>query len=125
LGLMRLKRSNTAHAPRAATVTAFSTYFTGLCMCSRFPQMEVAIPFDCDDPHSGWRANALRPRTLLRQQAPGRPVGAKLHECPQQGFPYPYPTGMEEVSTLGSNERIKREVQRGNGAASGKAKNET
>src|SRR5579864_5002995 len=34
--LIRLARSNTAHAPLAATVTAFSTYFTGLCMSSRF-----------------------------------------------------------------------------------------
>src|SRR5580658_5959121 len=37
--LIRLKRSNTAHAPVAATVTAFSTYFTGLCMCP--------LAFDC------------------------------------------------------------------------------
>src|SRR5882762_8742318 len=29
---MRLKRSNTAHAPVAATVTTFSIYFTGLCI---------------------------------------------------------------------------------------------
>jgi hypothetical protein len=28
---------NTTHAPLAATVTAFSMYFTGLCMRSRFP----------------------------------------------------------------------------------------
>src|SRR6185503_1787122 len=32
LGLMRLKRSRTNHAPDAAIVTAFSTYLTGLCM---------------------------------------------------------------------------------------------
>src|SRR5579863_5545488 len=32
--LIRLKRSNTTHAPLAATVTAFSTYLTGLCMFS-------------------------------------------------------------------------------------------
>jgi hypothetical protein len=36
-----LKRSNTAHAPVAATVTAFSTYFTGLCMSSRFPLLAI------------------------------------------------------------------------------------
>src|SRR5579871_4144313 len=32
LGLTRFNRSNTAHAPLAATTTAFSTYLTGLCM---------------------------------------------------------------------------------------------
>src|SRR5579863_2721756 len=37
LCLIRLNRSNTAHAPVAATVTAFSTYFTGLCMSLSFP----------------------------------------------------------------------------------------
>src|SRR5215472_1838994 len=31
-GLMRFSRSKTAHTPVAATVTAFSTYFTGLCI---------------------------------------------------------------------------------------------
>src|SRR5438128_8436318 len=30
--LTRFSRSNTNHAPRAPMVTAFSTYFTGLCM---------------------------------------------------------------------------------------------
>src|SRR5262249_21721270 len=34
LGLMRLRLSKTTHAPLAATVTAFSTYLTGLCMLS-------------------------------------------------------------------------------------------
>ena len=38
---MRLSRSNTAHAPVAATVTAFSTYFTGLCIVSRFRLLGV------------------------------------------------------------------------------------
>src|SRR5258708_16952650 len=32
LGLMRLTRSKTAQAPRAARVRTFSAYFTGLCM---------------------------------------------------------------------------------------------
>src|SRR5450755_4097540 len=32
LGAMRLSRANTAHAPVAATVTAFSTYLIGLCI---------------------------------------------------------------------------------------------
>src|SRR5436305_6552302 len=32
LGLMLFNLSKTAHAPLAATVTAFSTYFTGLCI---------------------------------------------------------------------------------------------
>src|SRR5580658_2716980 len=31
-GAMRLRRANTAHAPVAATVTAFSTYLIGLCI---------------------------------------------------------------------------------------------
>src|ERR1700686_4692281 len=31
-GLTRFNRSNTAHAPVAATVTAFSTYLIGLCI---------------------------------------------------------------------------------------------
>src|ERR1700751_2586259 len=31
-GLMRFRRSKTAHTPVAATVTAFSIYFTGLCI---------------------------------------------------------------------------------------------
>src|SRR5579863_10318150 len=39
--LIRFRRSNTAHAPVAATVTAFSTYFTGLCMSSRFPLLGI------------------------------------------------------------------------------------
>src|ERR1035437_8827909 len=38
--LIRFRRSNTTHAPLAATVTAFSIYFTGLCMRSRFPVLE-------------------------------------------------------------------------------------
>src|ERR1051325_6974787 len=33
LGLMRFRRSKTAHAPRAPNVTAFSTYLIGLCIC--------------------------------------------------------------------------------------------
>src|SRR5208282_1825535 len=32
LGAMRLRRAKTAHAPVAATVTAFSTYLIGLCI---------------------------------------------------------------------------------------------
>src|SRR6185437_15160685 len=35
-GLIRLRRSKTTHAPRAPSVATFSTYFTGLCMSSRF-----------------------------------------------------------------------------------------
>src|ERR1700682_5338860 len=35
--LILFRLLNTTHAPLAATVTAFSTYFTGLCMRSRFP----------------------------------------------------------------------------------------
>src|SRR5580704_1492760 len=35
-GAMRLRRSNTAHAPVAATVTAFSTYLIGLCILLSF-----------------------------------------------------------------------------------------
>ena len=43
---MRFRPSKITHAPRAATVTAFSTYLTGLCISSHFPQLEMAFPLD-------------------------------------------------------------------------------
>jgi hypothetical protein len=45
LGAMRLRRSNTAHAPVAATVTAFSTYLIGLCiLLSLSSTRELELP---------------------------------------------------------------------------------
>src|ERR1700690_3234180 len=45
LGAMRLRRSNTAHAPVAATVTPFSTYLMGLCiLLSLSSTRELELP---------------------------------------------------------------------------------
>src|SRR5580704_3113038 len=41
--LILFRLLNTTHAPLAATVTAFSTYFTGLCMSSRFPVLGMPL----------------------------------------------------------------------------------
>src|SRR3954463_16557653 len=41
-GLMRFIRSNTAHAPLAVRVTAFSTYLIGLCIAVRSPERRPA-----------------------------------------------------------------------------------
>src|ERR1700747_2787425 len=40
---MRLSLSKTAHAPVASMVTAFSKYFTGLCISSRFPLLNEPL----------------------------------------------------------------------------------
>jgi hypothetical protein len=50
-GATRLRRSNTAHAPVAATVTAFSTYLIGLCILLSLSQLGVrTVPAV---PHTG------------------------------------------------------------------------
>src|SRR5271157_611285 len=41
LGRTRFRRSKTAHAPVAATVTAFSTYLIGLCILLSLSQLPV------------------------------------------------------------------------------------
>src|SRR5271157_4287103 len=50
LGLMLLTLSNTAHAPLAATVTAFSTYLIGLCIYAS--QKNGGNPPNIDRPSS-------------------------------------------------------------------------
>src|SRR5436853_3219419 len=54
LGLIRFRRSKTAHAPLAAIVRAFSAYLTGLCI--------VGFPFLLDVWRRNWR---LYPANLV------------------------------------------------------------
>src|SRR5271166_2930997 len=51
LGWMLLILSKTAHAPLAATVTAFSTYFTGLCIYASLFGMRYVTPQGGQVPH--------------------------------------------------------------------------
>ena len=72
-GLTRFSRSNTAHAPVAATVTAFSTYLIGLCIRSRFPQFEVPAIFNSKSLQSS-ALNAKSPKVQMCGSAHTDPI---------------------------------------------------
>ena len=63
--LIWLRLLNTTHAPLAATVTAFSTYLTGLCMRSRFPVPGIRRQITALPQIPGFEPGCLNPEIAL------------------------------------------------------------